>query len=78
MPQKVTADVSQLELGIGDQIPIQVLGTYGDGSIVDLSKSKQTTYAAQNTGIATVTSEGLITGLAPGYSRSRALRIRDK
>jgi len=68
-PQSVATSTSQIELPIGGTLPIGVYGTYGDGSIVDLSKSTQTTYTSQNAGIATVTATGLVTAIAPGITR---------
>jgi Bacterial Ig-like domain (group 2) len=57
---------TQLELRIGGQVPIRVLGTYSDGSVVDLSKSSQTSFVSQSPGIATVSAGGSVTGVAPG------------
>lgn len=65
-PQSIATDHSTLELAIGNQMTVLVTGTYGDGSIVDLSHSTQTTYKSQNPGIATVTTEGFVTAIAPG------------
>jgi hypothetical protein len=65
-PQSVATDHSTLELAIGDQMTVLVTGTYDDGSIVDLSHSTQTTYTSQNSSIATVTTDGFVTAIAPG------------
>jgi hypothetical protein len=65
-PVKITANHPQLGLNVGDRLGIQVTGTYADGSVVDLSKSTQTTFVSQAPAIATVTAEGLVTAVAPG------------
>jgi hypothetical protein len=66
LPQKIAAGSRQLDLTVGDQLPIGVTGTYADGSIVYLDKSTQTTFASQNSAVATVANEGLVTAVAPG------------
>jgi len=64
-PQSIAAG-SVLELAIGEHSPVRVDGTYTDGSVVDLSRSTQTTYDTDPAGIVSVTKEGLVTGLAGG------------
>ena len=64
-PQSI-ATGSLLELTIGEHSPVRVDGIYSDGSVVDLSRSTQTTYDTDPAGIASVTREGLVTGLAGG------------
>jgi hypothetical protein len=64
-PQSLAAGTA-LELAIGEHSPVRVDGTYSDGSVVDLSRSTQTTYDTDPAGIVSVTSEGLVTGLAGG------------
>jgi hypothetical protein len=34
-PQKITTDTTQLDLRVGDHVPILVFGTYSDGSIFE-------------------------------------------
>jgi hypothetical protein len=55
-----------LQLAIGEHSNVRVDGTYSDGSVVDLSRSTQTTYDTDPAGIVSVTKEGLVTGLAGG------------
>lgn len=43
-PQTITTDTSQLELAVGDSVPVQVFGTYADGTMLRLTNSTQTTY----------------------------------
>lgn len=64
-PQSIAAG-PVLELAIGEHSPVRVDGTYTDGSVVDLSRSTQTTYDTDPAGIVSVTKEGLVTGLAGG------------
>jgi hypothetical protein len=64
-PQSIATDHSTLELAVGHDMPVRVYGTYGDGAIVDLSQSTQTTYMSQNPNIATVIA-GVVTAIAPG------------
>src|SRR5271163_1711212 len=68
-PQSVIVDPSQIELPIGAQLPFSVTGYYTDGSIVDLSKSTQTTYQSQNPVVATVSADGVVIGIAPGSTQ---------
>jgi len=67
-PKSLTTDAGPypFELRIGAQIPIQVLGTYSDGSVVDLSRSRLTKYVSRDPAVVTVTDEGNTTGVAPG------------
>lgn len=50
----------------GDQIPIRVLGSFADNSQEELTKSNKTSFTSADPHIATVTSDGLVTGVAPG------------
>jgi len=68
-PQSISVDHTQLELRIGGEVPIAILGMYSDGSIVDLSNSSQTTYVSQSPGIATVSPGGAVVGVAPGSTK---------
>lgn len=68
-PQSITIDHSQIELPIGAQLPVSVTGYFADGSIVDLSQSAQTTYRSQNPGVATVSADGVVIGVAAGSTQ---------
>jgi len=62
-------------LGPGDTAQIHALGTFDDQVVRDLTDSAQgTTYQISNPQIATVSAEGLVTGLAPGVT---ALIVRN-
>jgi hypothetical protein len=65
-PLTIATDLSFLELPIGGRSGIRVLGTYTDGSRVDLRRSAQTAYMPQAPGIVSVSVDGLFTGVAPG------------
>jgi hypothetical protein len=68
-PQTVSTNTSQLELSVGDGVPIQVFGAYADGTFLRLTRSTQTTYLSQNPSIASVSSDGTITAVAPGSTQ---------
>jgi Bacterial Ig-like domain (group 2) len=55
-----------VELSIGDQLILDVIGTYADGSIANLTASRQTTYISQASSIVTVSPTGLLTAISPG------------
>jgi hypothetical protein len=65
-PQSITTDLSTIDLPIGGRCGVRVLGTYSDGSTLDLSRSTQTVYEATRKGVVSITKEGLVTGLALG------------
>jgi hypothetical protein len=53
---------------IGDQYPLHVIGTYSDGTSLDVTQSTQLSYSSYNTQIATVSSSGMITAVAAGQT----------
>lgn len=69
LPDTISTDFKQLGMNVGDKLPISVVGTYADGSDIDLNKSSQTTFRSQSPAIATVTSEGVVTALSPGSTQ---------
>ncbi|MGP0070350.1 MAG: Ig-like domain-containing protein [Bryobacteraceae bacterium] len=68
-PQTMTTDTSQLELAVGDSVPVQVFGTYADGTILRLTNSTQTTYLSQAPSVAGVSPYGIVTAAAPGSTQ---------
>jgi len=50
----------------GDQIPIRVLGAFADSSQEELTKSNKTSFTSADPNVATVTSDGVVTGVAAG------------
>jgi uncharacterized protein (DUF779 family) len=68
-PTSIAASTSWLVLNlVGDSVPVQVVGTFGDGSTLDLTNSTQTVYTSNNAQVATVSSSGMITAVAPGQT----------
>jgi len=68
-PQTITADTSKLELAIGDAVPIQVFGTYSDGTVLRVTDSTQTTYLSQAPSVASVSPYGFVSAVAPGSTQ---------
>jgi hypothetical protein len=63
----LTADPSILDFGfVGDQTPLQVIGTFSSGQVIQVTDSPDTTYASASTSVATVTSYGMVTATGPG------------
>jgi hypothetical protein len=50
----------------GERIPVRVLGVFGDSSQEELTKSSKTTFTSGDPQIATVSADGLVTGIAAG------------
>jgi hypothetical protein len=65
-PQWIKIDHPGLELKIGHEIPIEVYGTYADGSIVPLSRSTRTKFKPTREGIVSVSWDGNVAALAVG------------
>jgi len=69
-PVSLNAAPSSLSaLAVGDQTAIRVMGTYADGSVVDLTNSTRTTFATNPTGIVTVGAGGLVTAVGSGSAQ---------
>jgi hypothetical protein len=65
-PVKIVANHLQLNLEIGDQIPVSIYGTYSSGAIVDLHRSTRTKYEPASSRIVSVTKDGVVTAVAAG------------
>jgi len=65
-PANIAVDVHRLELPLGGQSSIRVIGTYNDGSVLTLNRSTLTTFVSQSPAVVTVNSEGVVTAIAPG------------
>lgn len=50
----------------GQTTPLHVVGTFADGSQLDMTHSVQLSYSSQNPQIATVDGQGVVTAVAPG------------
>jgi Bacterial Ig-like domain (group 2)/Bacterial Ig domain len=75
-PQSIATDSSQVELSIGERVPLELYGTYTDGSVVRLTTSAQTSYASRNPTIAVVSADGFVKAVAYG-SATIAVRHRE-
>jgi len=53
----------------GETMPLHVIGTFADGSHVDMTHSLQMSYSSQNPQIATIDDQGIVTAVAPGSTR---------
>jgi len=68
-PRKITTNFRLLNMRVGEDLPIDVYGAYADGSEVNLTKSRQTTYFSESPAIVTVSREGRVKSIAPGTTR---------
>jgi hypothetical protein len=77
-PKRIFAEEQiGLTLSVGQEGLARVFGEYSDGSTVNLTQSSFTTYELSSPGVASVTKEGYIKGVAPG-STNLVIRNRDK
>lgn len=53
----------------GETMPLHVIGTFANGSKMDMTHSTQMSYSSQNPQIATVDDQGIVTAVAPGSTR---------
>lgn len=53
---------------VGDQYPLHVIGTYSNGTTLDVTQSTQLSFSSYNTQIATASSSGIITAVAAGQT----------
>lgn len=68
-PVGITAGPPWMVLNlVGDQMPVRVIGTFSDGSTLDMTASSQTSYTSNNTQVATVNTSGIITAAGPGQT----------
>jgi hypothetical protein len=76
-PTSLALNVPMLELQVGNTFPIFVSGTYGDRSVVDLTKSTRTTYEPADRGVVSIRADGILNALAAG-STTIEVRHKDK
>ena len=57
---------------VGDQIPVRVLGAFGDRSNEELTKSSKTTFVSADPRVATVSADGVVTAVGPGKTTIQA------
>jgi len=66
-PTGIAADRPQVAFqSQGQQTRIRVVGTFSGPSVLDVTESSNMTYASANTSVATVDSNGIITGIGAG------------
>ena len=66
-PVSLTAEPSTMAFQLaGDQCPLRIVGTFPDGSLVDVQESTYITYRSDTPGVATVDADGMVTAVAPG------------
>ena len=51
---------------IGDQVPLEVVGTFSDGSTVWMTNSSTIAYSSDTPSVASVDTNGIVTAIAPG------------
>jgi hypothetical protein len=69
MPASIAAATNSLEfIATGQELPINLLGTFANGSELYITESSHVTYASSDTKIVTVASDGIVTAGAPGYA----------
>ena len=66
----LSPSVATFNLAVGFTRQLTATGNYSDGSTNDISS--QVTWSSSNTGVATISSAGLITSIAPGISQIAA------
>jgi hypothetical protein len=59
-------DWRQLELRVGEDLHLNVLATFSDGSILEVTESSRVTFRSSNTRVATVDRNGAITAIGAG------------
>jgi len=69
MPVSIAAATDSLEfIAPGQELPINLLGTFADGPELYITESSHVTYTSSDTNIVTVASDGIVTAGAPGYA----------
>jgi len=65
-PNRLTVEPAMLFMLVGDQCGMIVIGKFGDGSTLDITRSRRTTFISSAPGIAETGADGLVTAKAPG------------
>jgi hypothetical protein len=68
-PVQFDVTPSTLSLSVGQRVPLRVIGTYADGAKLDITSSAGTTFSSTSPGVASVDSQGSVSGVAPGSAR---------
>jgi hypothetical protein len=66
-PASLSAPLASLTLTAqGEESPVQLLGTFSDGSVLDVTESSYVSYRSSNTAVITANAAGMITAIGPG------------
>lgn len=68
-PREIRIGAPSTTLQIGSGTDLTVTGIYADNDRVDLTRSTRTTYTSDPTGIVSVSKEGQVVALTPGFVR---------
>lgn len=69
-PTSIYAEPSVLDFQLpGDSTSLRVVGNYTDGTQTDITESLNTTYVSNDPTVATVSTTGVVTAVAPGTTR---------
>jgi hypothetical protein len=63
----VTPDT--LTLPVGDKVALRVIGTYADGTKLDITRSVSSSFSSNSGGVASVDSQGNVMAVGPGTAR---------
>lgn len=67
MPTAINPQIPSLSFkALGEQFPLVLLGTFSDGSVLEVTESTYVTYSSGNTSVATVDANGMVTGGSAG------------
>lgn len=59
----------------GEQFPLRVTGTFGDGSTVNLTASTRTSYSVDDPAVATVDRGGMVTAVGSGFTGTTRIHV---
>jgi hypothetical protein len=68
-PVEITVAPASLYLPVGARAPLRVMGTYADGTQLDISHSASTTFSSTSTSVATVDTQGYVTAVGPTHGQ---------
>jgi hypothetical protein len=65
-PVQVDTQPTSLGLAVGTRMPVHVIGTYADGTKVDITRSANTHFSSDATSVVSVDGQGFVTAVGPG------------
>jgi hypothetical protein len=76
LPTSLSVPLSSIALAAqGEDFPAQILGTFSDGSVLDVTESSYVSYVSSNSVVAYVNATGMITAVSPGSASVTATYI---